>query len=303
MKGESKSKWQLLSGDSWVRMALILAILGIIVIMLPWNIIDGKTLPFTNFFFKTKEYGALGDFISGISSPLLGAATIILLVRTYTLQKDELAKTSIALSDQMRILQKQRFEDNFFRLLENHHRIVEAMDLYDEKKGTKVMISVKRDCFRTFYNHMKNEVDKKMVANTAKREKTSIEDINRIYDETQDYYKADLHHYFRFIYHILKFVKNSKEIEEDEKYKYTSILRATLSPYELALIFYNCLHEFGDTHFKPLVEEYSFLKNRHKDLIFIGSQSGKYHDLAFAKSADRPALFEDWKKKQLEGTL
>ncbi|OFY82793.1 MAG: hypothetical protein A3F72_01535 [Bacteroidetes bacterium RIFCSPLOWO2_12_FULL_35_15] len=297
---KTKSRWDLFISDKWVTAALILAFLGIVVIVFPWNTLEGKSLFGTNYFFKTSEYGALGDFISGISSPLLGAATIILLVRTYTLQKEELAKTRESLDQQMKMLKIQRFEDNFFKLLENHHRIVEAMDLHEkDEKGKKNTISVKRDCFRTFHNHIASGVKKKkskMVADN--KDEFIIDELNAIYDETQNFYKADLHHYFRFIYHILKFVKNATEIDDDDKYKYTSILRATLSPYELALIFYNCLHEFGDSHFKPLVEEFSFLKNLDRTLLFIPAQEDDYDKLAFASSEKRPGLLLIWKNAQ-----
>ena len=39
------------------------------------------------------------------------------------------------------------------------------------------------------------------------------------------------------------------------------MIRAQLSDYELLWIFYNCLSENGLEKFKPLIEEYSLLKN------------------------------------------
>jgi hypothetical protein len=44
------------------------------------------------------------------------------------------------------------------------------------------------------------------------------------------------------------------------KYKYTSILRAQLSDYELLWLFYNGISRNGKLKFKPLIEEYSLLK-------------------------------------------
>ena len=144
-----------------------------------------------------------------------------------------------------------------------------------------------------------------MYKNLVKTHKESynenydIQFVNITYDKIQDFYKSDLHHYFRFLYHILKFIKQA-DIEEKEKYRYASILRATLSAYEIILIFYNCLHKYGTSHFKPLVEELSFLKNLDDSLMLAQNHEDEYHPLAFASSKDRPKWLKDWKKKQKE---
>lgn len=71
-------------------------------------------------------------------------------------------------------------------------------------------------------------------------------------------------HYFRHLYRILKFVDESKI---NNKYDYTSILRATLSRYELVWLFYNCLSVYGRVYFKPYIEKYSMLKNIRANLL------------------------------------
>lgn len=68
----------------------------------------------------------------------------------------------------------------------------------------------------------------------------------------------EIGHYFRNIYQILKFVDTS---EVENKLFYSNLLRAQLSSDELALLFYNCLSEFGSKKFKPLLERYEFLEH------------------------------------------
>lgn len=270
--------------DTWIILSVILSIIGVLSIFIPWSEFDG--LRIWKWHLETKDYGLLGNFVNGICAPILALATILLIFRTYILQREELSKTSIALSSQ-------RFENTFFGLLENHQRIVEAMDLV-KRTNPSIILATKRDCFKRIYRQLVSKHNKSGRTN-------SFSDIMKTYNEIQNYYKSDLHHYFRFLYHILKFVKNNPEMDEEEKYKYTSILRAVLSPYELALIFYNCLHEFGVSHFKPLVEEFSFLKNLD-DSLLIGESllqdeenPIKYHDLAFASSEKRIKLLSEWK--------
>jgi hypothetical protein len=95
----------------------------------------------------------------------------------------------------------------------------------------------------------------------------------------------------------LKFIKHS-DISQEQKFKYTSILRATLSAYELVFVFYNCLHPNGKTHFKPLVEEFSFLKNMDESLIFNSKQKEYFDPLAFASSKEKASLLPAWTEKQ-----
>ena len=81
-------------------------------------------------------------------------------------------------------------------------------------------------------------------------------------------------HYFRHFYRILKFVKqNSDWLTFDEQYKYTSMLRGTLSRYELVWLYYNGLSENGYEKLKPLMEEYSMLKSLRPELLTLNKDN------------------------------
>jgi hypothetical protein len=203
-------------------------------------------------------------------------------------------------------------------MLETHHRIVESMDVISKAPNyskveldlmsnwksnlqTKDEFYYKRDCFKFIFDgigimkekHKFQEGDDKILIS---------------YHHIQDIYKSDLHHYYRFLYRILKFIKASR-LTEDEKYSYASILRATLSPYELAMLFYNGLQEFGYDKFKPLIEEYSFFKNLDfsllldKDLPNNQRHYQLYHELATLRShqdisiiVNREIAYKFWKQ-------
>lgn len=94
-------------------------------------------------------------------------------------------------------------------------------------------------------------------------------------------------HYFRNLYHIVKFVDNS---DLENKKTYTNFVRAQLSSFELVLIFYNCLSDKGSEKFKPLVEEYSLLKNMNTDLVFNQKHLNEYCHKAYKTSANRLPL-------------
>jgi hypothetical protein len=65
--------------------------------------------------------------------------------------------------------------------------------------------------------------------------------------------------YFRSLYHIFKFIKNSN-LTLEQKASYANIARSTLGVEHLFLLSINCLTKYGEG-FKPLVEEYGLLKH------------------------------------------
>lgn len=71
-----------------------------------------------------------------------------------------------------------------------------------------------------------------------------------------------LFHYFRFVYRVIKYVDETDVLNSiEERYQYVAFLRSTLSNYEVAAIFYNCLSRNGREKFKPLVEKYALFDN------------------------------------------
>ncbi|AKQ40915.2 Abortive phage resistance protein abiP [Aurantiacibacter atlanticus] len=80
----------------------------------------------------------------------------------------------------------------------------------------------------------------------------------RSWEKTYEKYQNDLGHYFRFLYHLVRYVDRSAT---DEKHFYIQILRATLSESELILIAVNCCYGEGRDKFKKLVEDHALLHN------------------------------------------
>lgn len=88
-------------------------------------------------------------------------------------------------------------------------------------------------------------------------------------------------HYFRNLYHIVKFVDKANI---SNKREYTNILRAQLSTGELLLLYFNCLSRYGNEKFKPLVEKYSLLKTiADDDELLRYDCKDLYDKMAFGK--------------------
>ncbi len=90
----------------------------------------------------------------------------------------------------------------------------------------------------------------------------------KAYEKFFDMYQDKAGHYFRNLYNIIKFVDQRSPRGRSKKF-YTNFVRAQLSSSELGLLFYNCLSDYGNEKFKPLVEKYALLKNMPKRDDFL----------------------------------
>jgi len=82
------------------------------------------------------------------------------------------------------------------------------------------------------------------------------------------------------LYHLFKFIENSK-LDEIDKKKYASLVRAQLSSYEQIILFYNCLHVNGNKKFKPLIEKFGLLNNIDNKLLLRKEHKAKYIKSAY----------------------
>ena len=248
-----------------------------------------------------EERGTFGDMFGSVNAIYSGLAfagiifTILLQRKELGYQREELKETRQEFITQNKTLKAQRFENTFFNLVSLHNQIVNDID-YDKRVSrgfnsadSETVIVKGRDVFRDRFNNLH-----------ASLEESS--DFNKTYLEFYKKRKTDFGHYFRNLYRIIKMVHQTEFISLDElenkldrnctkeelelcnhieRYKYTCIVRAQLSDYELLLLFYNCLSDNGIEKFKPLVEEYALLKNLPKEDIFDQTLIDRYSRDAF----------------------
>ncbi len=251
-------------------------------------------------------FGSVNAIFSGLA--LAGIIFTILLQRKeLILQRNELRETRKEFKTQNFTLKLQRFENTFFNLLSLHHQIVDAIDLeISREKRTSARtlgqtiasptqyesITLKgRDVFKKKYEELRQCIEKNIES-----------DFNSIYLELYKEAQTDFGHYFRNLYRIIKLVKETEfhsypelELNPDNhydnesyhvenyitRYRYTSMIRAQLSDYELLWIFYNCLSENGEEKFKPLVEEFTLLKNLPWEMLHDPDWRDEYNSKAF----------------------
>ncbi len=223
-------------------------------------------------------WGQFGDYLGGLLNPIFGFLSLIAILATLFVQgqelrysTEELAKSAEALKLQSEAMVQQNFENTFFQLLRLHNDIVNAIDLRETQ--TLQVTSKGRDCFRPFYKRFKDHWTKQSSEHTDRSDR---ERINHLYLAYYPRIEAELGHYFRSLYNIVKLVDRSSVAN---KRLYTNLIRAQLSKFELALLFYNCLSDMGSEKFLPLIRKYDLLKmipknelidTAHIDLLLSG---------------------------------
>jgi hypothetical protein len=217
--------------------------------------------------------GQTGDFIGGMLNPLLSFVaflgvlySISLQRRDFRIQREDLAATQAEARLQKDALARQGFEATFFRMLSLHQEVLNSIDLIVSKPKGAIR---GRDCFRTFHTRLEG-----CYGNQVRAGKPEAEAIVDGYADFWGQHSQEMGHYFRYLFNICRFVHQANvptlpdEVTKPSvKYRYMRILRAQLSDFELAMLFYNMHTENGEK-FKFYSREYNLLDNMPYKLAF-----------------------------------
>ena len=227
------------------------------------------------------SFGAVNALISALAFAGV-IVTFHLQRKELDLQRQELKAQRDEFAQQNTTLKLQRFENTFFHMMELQQQIVndlfikisdrehvwEDSSLSGGRDSKEVIVdnSVRgRQVIHYIYKHPESTYyDEGVYLQIFKKGMKEYE---------KSPYISLLDHYFRHLYTILRYVDETDAFDVNEegnvdeeytykqKYHYTTILRATLSRYELLMIYYNGLSTFGNEKLKPLIERYSLLNN------------------------------------------
>lgn len=188
--------------------------------------------------------GTYGDFVGGLTNPIIGSIGFFALMITITLQIRQNKRAS-----------EQSYEASIFNLINLQNNIIENIDYND---------CVKRSAFAKFlddFNMPFNLVGLiKLPPNMHSSACFSYKRFNSNYNE-------HFGHYFRNLYTILKTIDKLPESFDRKKY-YARILRAQLSMSELTVLFLNCLpHVCDEGEYAELLIKYQMLE--HLKISFL----------------------------------
>lgn len=231
--------------------------------------------------------GQFGDMFGGINA-LFTALAFAGLIFTAALQRRELelqrlelqatrrelANQSKQLTVQNEVATRQLFENTFFQLVRLHHQIVEAIRLPSAPNHPREG----RRAFETFYRNLQAQ-----FSSWNPTMGPELEAIRKAYNTLYQDEQRHFGHYFRNLYHIVRFVDRADPALRSE---YIGFLRAQLSAYELVCLFYNCLSSHGNEKFKPLVEKYALFNNLPLELLQQPRHSQFYAAGAYVRTPE-----------------
>lgn len=267
----------------------LIAITCVILIFIPAIF----ALPGCEFFDLSKDDTArIGDSIGGITAPFVAILAAVLTFLAFWVQYEfnEKQQTSI---------EKQRFEHNFYEMLNIHESITQSLKLMiiDENSAldSEDSIVAKREgrgVFQLLYEYMpitaNSGVAKGIILPNAKQYK-GLKELFQSNDNRFEIYENNnavsfLDHYFRQLYSIFTMIIENKNLDNNGKYEYCRIVRSTLSQYELLLLFYNCLSSNGVEKFKPIIEDWAIMNNLRKDMLAKQDDEELYKESAYSYS-------------------
>lgn len=236
------------------------------------------------------QFGDLFGSVNALFSGLAFAGLVITIIQQrhdLQLQREVIEQTNQEMLNQTEEFNQQnetmkieRFENTFFKMLEVQQSIVN--DLYaadshtewvkqDEPNGRFAKEILTKDEYRgrnLFYYVF--ILCKHKIANKIIPEKTTVYGLSEVIkfggkDCFDDFMTTTMFdHYFRHLYTILKFVEENNWLGEEKQYQYATFVRATLSRYELVMLYYN---GFFHPKMKKIMERYSILNNIRTELL------------------------------------
>ena len=213
--------------------------------------------------------GTFGDSFGAINSLFTGLALIGVAITGYLQQRD-IEQQQNELKQQNKTLKIQNFEHSFFSMLSAFNDITNSLQLYSEQN----QYTRGRDCLRVFHKRLLNKLKKYDEETLASKTSDTNElHLTVMYDLWWEKHRTKLSHYFRTLFHIVKFVH---EAEIEDKEKYLKIVRAQLSDQEQALLFYNCLGSPGKD-FRQFVSDYALVKHVPDEFLVNQNHKTKFY--------------------------
>ena len=205
------------------------------------------------------DTGQIGDTIGGIMGPFVAIAAAGLTFIAFWVQY----KANIQQRHDIAI---ERFESNLFEMIHIQQEITNGLVLEYNNKGNQLVVKHGREVFSCLYEEMETRYTYRggSEISTLKKALAADGDLKSHLFVVRPLWFLD--HYFRHLYRIFKYIDEGgdKLIDEDKKHEYAAIVRATLSPYELVLLYYN---GFSHPRFQTLIEKFALLNNLRWKLL------------------------------------
>lgn len=193
---------------------------------------------------------SISDEIAAASA-LFSALAFVAVIYTILLQRHDLVSQRADQDALQEQVTRQAFEGTFFQLLRLHNENVRS-------QSVELMYRGETFIGRRAFVAAAGELEEALAAYVRHQgpEPLDLSEINRINSKICETSFSDFGHYFRNLYHLIKFVDAARGIDTA---RYIAHTRAQLSQAEFVLLAANGLRKGGRSKFKPLIEKHSLL--------------------------------------------
>lgn len=141
-----------------------------------------------------------------------------------------------------------------------------------------------RACFKYIYDERpeRRNIRDHIGYNFPNTSSTQTEDL---YQSLKKIMETHFDHYFRMVYRIFKFIKESdlggieKKKQDDIRDLCADLIRAQLSTYELAILYYNGLYPKYRNTSKPIYEHFCLFDNLDPQYLILRSEKDYYQQV------------------------
>lgn len=269
--------------------------------------------------------GQFGDFFGGVVGTFFALAGTLLLVLTFKEQSKQNKRESFETKfyemlhlhkqnvDEIQVGEKKGREaiELLFYNLRDIYKIVEnavsEIELINPSPNDKEEIE-RFDRMKKFLSESNNKLNfihnlsygyffygvqnyyitknKKDVRYNINVDVTAILVANKVPKSLFQPRNALLGHYFRHLYQTVQFIAREENLQENERYNYAKMVRAQLSDFEQALLYYNSLSVMGKNWINPigivdikkmcLIARFRLIKNMPYYFEYFGMKPGNF---------------------------
>jgi hypothetical protein len=188
------------------------------------------------------DWGNWGQYVSGSVGILLSALTIILVVHSINLQKNEFENMIVNQEESLKALRSQNTDNFFFNLVANHYNVINSTFIMDSKK-------TRLESGSATFKHIIIECNTIWYKNNSK----NIEEITKYLNSN----KEGFSHYLSNLINTFSFIESITNAQQ--KSLYINVFKSQISNSELAFICYLC--NTPTSNLNSLVDKYSLKSN------------------------------------------
>lgn len=245
--------------DYLLRIGLVVFVIAILIVLV--FALNFSKYPISD---SVGDWGTFGDYVGGLLNPVVGLATVLLVIISITTQQKELRASLKEMKSANEATARMSFEQSMFAWLENYHSQIQGIERGDYK-GRRLMQHMYFQSLSPLMTvalggrHLSIPVvlDSDESANEAyiiinvpgeiglnqmgKRQFFAVIEYQKLYHT----HKSDFDAPFRTLYRLIRWVDESS-MAVGQKWHYCALIRSQLSWVELVFLYYNGLIREGE---------------------------------------------------------